>query len=104
MSTGIGCVIGSLITGVIMDKNWIRTEARFRQQRGLMPEMLITKSNLDDFPLERARLQPLPYLTILFVISVVIYGWFLQARIHIASVLTSHFLGIVAREYHITKD
>jgi MFS family permease len=71
LPNGVGCVLGSICTGRLMDRAFKRAEAQYKEEHGL--------KNLDvkaqqDFPFERARLSLMPYFTVIFIVSMALYG------------------------------
>lgn len=77
-------VLGSTITGKLLDKDY----ARIKQKHyGLSSEIAREdSSSLDEskFPIEYARLRMIPVLLVIFVGSVIGWGWSIQAKANIA--------------------
>ncbi|KAI5459442.1 major facilitator superfamily domain-containing protein [Mariannaea sp. PMI_226] len=71
LPNGIGCVLGSICTGRLLDRTYKRMEARYKEEHGL--ETINIKHN-KDFPFERARLPLMPYFSIAFAVSLALYG------------------------------
>lgn len=76
LPNGIGCILGSISTGWLLDRTFKRMEAEHRKQKaenGTSPdaEAGFTKA---EFPLERARLQLMPWFSALFILSLALYG------------------------------
>ncbi|RGP81142.1 mfs multidrug [Fusarium longipes] len=71
LPNGIGCVLGSICTGQLMDRAFKRAEARYKEEYGLKHVNLKTEHN---FPLARARLSLMPYFTVIFIFSLALYG------------------------------
>ncbi|KAG4288563.1 hypothetical protein FPRO06_06215 [Fusarium proliferatum] len=71
LPNGIGCVIGSVCTGQLMDRAFKRAEARYKQEHGLVN---VDVKSCRDFPFERVRLSLLPYFSVIFIVSVGLYG------------------------------
>ncbi|KAL1849447.1 hypothetical protein Plec18167_006559 [Paecilomyces lecythidis] len=72
LPNGIGCVLGSISTGRLMDRNFRKVAKLYRRQHQI-PEDAEIKGD-KAFPYERARLSPMPYLSVVFIIVVALYG------------------------------
>jgi MFS family permease len=68
LPTGAGMIIGSTMTGKMLD--WEYT--RIKERKG------------DDFTIEYARLRIMPFYLGLFIVCVIAWGWTIQARAHMA--------------------
>lgn len=64
LPNGLGCVLGSYVTGHIMDYDFRRVEA---QVLAAAPLELGAPISKEAFPLERARLQSMPWLMAIFI-------------------------------------
>ncbi|KAF7558136.1 hypothetical protein G7Z17_g143 [Cylindrodendrum hubeiense] len=71
LPNGFGCVLGSLITGRLLDKSFKQVEAQYKADHGL--ESVTIKGN-SDFPIERARLPLMPYFSVAFIVAMGLYG------------------------------
>ncbi|KAK7398593.1 hypothetical protein QQX98_012030 [Neonectria punicea] len=71
LPNGIGCVLGSICTGRLLDRTFKQVEAQYKEQHGL--ETVNIKST-NDFPFERARLPLMPYFSAAFIVSMALYG------------------------------
>ena len=72
LPNGCGCVLGSIVTGKIMDRMYKRVERQYRQEKGISDSVKL--KNDQDFPYERARLAPMPYLSGIFIFAIALYG------------------------------
>lgn len=72
LPNGIGCILGSLSTGWLLDKTFRRVEAEYRKQNGSSPDAAALKPG--DFPFEQARLQLMPYFSAFFILALALYG------------------------------
>ncbi|KAH7231131.1 major facilitator superfamily domain-containing protein [Fusarium tricinctum] len=70
LPNGVGCVLGSICTGQLMDRAFKRAEARYKEEHGLN----VNVKTKQDFPFERARLSLMPYFTVIFLVSMALYG------------------------------
>lgn len=91
IANGAGSMIGTLITGRILDINYRQVKARH--------EALLTQGGDEagrnsDFPLEKARLRLVPIFSLLQCTSIVLFGWTIQYpdRVHIAVPIVSTFI------------
>lgn len=76
---GFGTIIGSAVVGKLMTRNFTRLEAAYKQaphhDPPLPADFKIGKDIPLDFPLERARLGHLPWISLLFIVSTAAYGF-----------------------------
>ncbi|KAI8943381.1 hypothetical protein NX059_001394 [Plenodomus lindquistii] len=78
LPVGAGMIIGSTMTGKILDWEY----ARIKERTG------------ENFTIEYARLRLAPFNLLLFVICVIGWGWTIQSRVHMAvPLILSVFLG-----------
>ncbi|KAH9883286.1 hypothetical protein F4778DRAFT_694418 [Xylariomycetidae sp. FL2044] len=85
LSTGIGMILGSTINGKLLDYDYARLKrehARHVQESGPLGD-----DGEVSFPVERARLRMVPLLLLVFVASVVGWGWCIQLKTSIAGPL-----------------
>ncbi|KAK8256123.1 synaptic vesicle transporter [Phyllosticta capitalensis] len=68
---GVGCILGSIIAGRTMDFDYASYSTAYHLKTGQPPRK---KQPPADFPLERARLSQVPFLTAIFVLATVAYG------------------------------
>ncbi|KAF7590777.1 hypothetical protein BBP40_002393 [Aspergillus hancockii] len=90
---GVGGLAARWTIGIMVDRNF----QRHSRELGLdLPRNQQTPQHLRDMPLEKARLQltlPLVYASSAIII---LYGWVMQARVHVSGPLVVlFFLGIV---------
>jgi predicted MFS family arabinose efflux permease len=71
LPTGAGMIIGSTMTGKMLDWEYSRIKKRLG----------------DNFTIEYARLRIMPFYLGLFIICVIGWGWSIQARAHMAVLL-----------------
>ncbi|KAI5456370.1 major facilitator superfamily domain-containing protein [Mariannaea sp. PMI_226] len=72
LPNGIGCVLGSICTGRLLDRTFRHVEAQYKEEHGLDTNANI--KHIKDFPFERARLPLMPYFSIAFAASLAFYG------------------------------
>lgn len=87
LSTGAGMIFGSTINGKLLDRDYSRIKKN--QLDDKIPGSKIESSGgfNPDFPIEYARLRMVPVILLLFVASVIGWGWCIQAKISIAGPL-----------------
>ena len=96
LPNGLGCVLGSYVTGIIMDQEYKAAQRKFheawcrRERSDDQSDCTIPSDDHDDFPLERARLRPIWIISAVFILAVGSYGWTLET--HIAAPLVLQFL------------
>jgi hypothetical protein len=79
ISSGGGCIIGTLTTGKFLDVDY----RRFRSHYHDTPE---------HFPLEHARLRTMWFWISLACASVLVFGWTLEYNVHISVPMISTFV------------
>ncbi|KAK3328787.1 major facilitator superfamily domain-containing protein [Apodospora peruviana] len=75
LPNGAGCVLGSEVTGKLLDRDYKIIESQYRATHRLPADVPIDRKKLADFPVSRARLRSSWYLIILFVLAVGGYGF-----------------------------
>jgi len=95
MAIGGGSLIGSWLSGKLTDSYYrkVRNDL-IRQARSNAEKDIDAKAFEKDptFPIEKARLQVLPCITLVYAACVVGYGWALQSRVTIAVPLILQFV------------
>ncbi|KAK0709295.1 major facilitator superfamily domain-containing protein, partial [Lasiosphaeria miniovina] len=74
LSTGVGMVLGSAVTGKLLDRDYARLVTE-RESSGAA------------VPVEHARLRMSPALLLVFIAAVIAWGWCIHARVSIAAPL-----------------
>jgi hypothetical protein len=72
---GLGCVLGSLVTGKLMDRDYKREAQQYRLKHGLQDDVKLKQQDFPDFPIEQARLRSTYLLASVFVVATFIYGF-----------------------------
>ena len=92
---GLGMLVGSLLSGRALDSQYrkIRDDV-IRQTRADSEKHIDAEAIEKDpsFPIEKARLQILPWVVFVYTTCVVGYGWALQSRVTIAVPLILQFI------------
>lgn len=95
IANGVGSIVGTLVTGTLLDADYRRVKAAHEASRSTGPEDA-PKGNDDDdgFPLEKARLRLVPLLSALQCASVLLFGWTVQyaQRVHVAVPVVATFV------------
>ena len=92
---GLGMLIGSLLSGRVMDTYYKKIRDDLIRQTRIDSEKHIDPKAIEkdpSFPIEKARLQILPLVVFVYTICVIGYGWALQSRVTIAVPLLLQFI------------
>lgn len=98
IANGVGSMVGTLITGKILDIDYRRVKASYEAEATVDPEasnpIARVFSNQNDFPLEKARLRLVPVFSLFQCLSLLLFGWTIQYpnRVHIAVPIVSTFI------------
>ncbi|KAF2994154.1 hypothetical protein E8E13_000278 [Curvularia kusanoi] len=76
---GLGTIVGSTVIGILMSRSFKKAEADYLAQHDKMGNLASIKTSLPvDFPIEKARLRHIPWVTAMFILSTVAYGFSLS--------------------------
>jgi predicted MFS family arabinose efflux permease len=78
LANGFGCILGTLTTGKLLDRDYRRLERKFT-------------GSPTDFPIERARLRTVWVWSPIQWGSVLLFGWTLDKHVHIAAPVVASF-------------
>ncbi len=100
IANGAGSMIGTLVTGKILDLDYRRVKAKHEAQSRQSSlnngyDISLGTVNSDDhFPLEKARLRLVPFFSLLQCMSILLFGWTIRYsdRVHIAVPIVSTFI------------
>ncbi|KAI0172987.1 MFS general substrate transporter [Hypoxylon sp. FL1284] len=99
IANGVGSMIGTLITGKILDVDYRRVKARHEARSAgdgvdAGNNLVCSETGLKDFPLEKARLRLVPVFSLAQCLSILLFGWTIQfpERVHIAVPIVSTFI------------
>lgn len=87
LAIGGGMIIGTVLSGRMLDADFQRTKTRLVKKAEEDPEKRIRPEDVtreENFPIERARLRMLPIFTAIFILTCAGYGWSLQQETNIA--------------------
>ncbi|KAM3582225.1 hypothetical protein VKS41_005656 [Umbelopsis sp. WA50703] len=88
LANGFGCVVGSVAQGKLLDRDFRIVALK----HGMDPSQVKGGKLTPEFPLEYARLR-LSWIYILFFnVVLIVYGWCLHVKAHLAIVLILHFI------------
>lgn len=100
IANGAGSMIGTLVTGKILDIDYRRVKTK-HETRSTQSSVEIgqdlarsTTNPEKDFPLEKARLRLVPIFSLIQCMSIILFGWTVQYpdRVHIAVPIVSTFI------------
>jgi multidrug resistance protein len=97
IANGVGSMIGTLVTGKILDLDYRRVKEKFDAQSSsdqVTGEGLQRRNTEREkhFPLERARLRLVPIFSIAQCLSMLLFGWTINYSVHIAVPIVSTFI------------
>jgi MFS family permease len=85
IANGVGSMVGTLITGKILDLDYKRVETAFDQDHE-------NQNNGEAFPLEKARLRLIPLFALLQCAAMLVFGCTLQYHVHISVPIITTFV------------
>lgn len=113
LSTGGGMLLGSSLTGKLLDFEFKRIKKRVLERRGKESSVDVDeegeKSSFSrdediakdpSFPIEQARLRTMPFHLFIFVVATIGWGWCLQQEVAIAAPLVLQII----REYLTSSE
>ena len=92
---GLGMLVGSLLSGRAMDYYHKKIRDDLIRQSLTDSEKLVDPGAIEkdpSFPMEKARLQILPWVVFVYTTCVIGYGWALQSRVTVAVPLILQFI------------
>lgn len=101
IANGVGSMVGTLITGKILDFDYRKVKASFESrssiqdvESGAGDNSSRTVVDQEDFPLEKARLRVVPVFSGLQCLSILLFGWTIEypGHVHIAVPIISTFI------------
>lgn len=91
-------MLGSLITGKLMDRDYKREAKAYREKHFLQENVKLKQQDFPDFPIEKARLKSTYALTSVFIVATAVYGFSVEWIIAIP--LTLQFISSFYRATH----
>ncbi|GLA28380.1 hypothetical protein AnigIFM63309_008657 [Aspergillus niger] len=95
IANGVGSMIGTLVTGKILDADYRRVKSRYEASLDAeQGEETTAATREENFPLEKARLRLVPIFSILQCLSIILFGWTINyaRKVHIAVPIVSTFI------------
>ncbi|THZ51778.1 MFS general substrate transporter [Aureobasidium pullulans] len=84
LANGVGCILGTLTTGKLLDADYRRWKKRFAQSHM-------------GFPIERVRLRMILFYGPVQCVAVLVFGWVVDKEIHVSvSIICLFFVGWAA--------
>jgi multidrug resistance protein len=80
IANGVGSMIGTLVTGKILDADYHHVKAQYESS---LADIEAENDSDDDFPLEKARLRLVPLFASLQCASIILFGWTIQYPDHV---------------------
>lgn len=84
LSNGGGSIIGSFVSGRVMNYFYQREVVQFQQTHGIERATALIESRDPSFNIHRARLAPLPIVSTLQIIGSLVFGWTIEKNVHCA--------------------
>lgn len=95
IANGVGSMVGTLVTGKVLDLDYRRVRAKYEAQNDIEAgDEWKTVPSQADFPIEKARLRLVPFFSGLQCLSILLFGWTIQypRHVHIAVPIVSTFI------------
>ncbi|TPX17865.1 uncharacterized protein E0L32_002966 [Thyridium curvatum] len=99
IANGVGSMIGTLITGKILDVDYRRVKAKHESRAAHIENNLSVSEqeatdDISDFPIEKARLRLVPVFACIQGLSILLFGWTVEypERVPIAVPIVSTFV------------
>ncbi|KAM0744136.1 hypothetical protein ACQRIT_001450 [Beauveria bassiana] len=80
IANGVGCILGTLVNGRILDADYSRVKAQLAAATAAAGDSA-SEGHDDDvtsFPIEKARLRLLPVFSLIQCLSILLFGWTIQ--------------------------
>ncbi|KAF1969707.1 major facilitator superfamily transporter [Bimuria novae-zelandiae CBS 107.79] len=73
---GVGTIIGSTVIGKLLNTSYAQVEEAYRIEHDIPSKEKLSKYSIPiDFPIEKARLKHIPWITAVFITSTMAYGF-----------------------------
>lgn len=96
LPNGAGCVLGSYITGYLMDHDYKVVERQYRLHKNIPADTVLNKKELVDFPVEKSRMRNIWWIVLIFVITTALYGFSLSLNIIALPLILQFFIAYTA--------
>ena len=90
MAIGGGTVIGGLVTGKLLDRDYKKLKERIVREASTEPENPLSAEQVardENFPIEQARMRMIPFHLIVYTACCAGYGWCLEKEVNMAAPL-----------------
>jgi hypothetical protein len=90
LAIGGGIVIGGLVTGKLLDKDYKKLTERIVREASTDPENPLSAEQVardENFPIEQARMRMIPFHLIVYIACCAGYGWCLEKGVNMAAPL-----------------
>ncbi|KAF8560011.1 MFS general substrate transporter [Imleria badia] len=87
LAIGGGTVIGSLVTGKLLDRDYRKTKEKIVLEAPMDPENPVSAEQVardENFPIEQARMRKIPFHLIVYSACCAGYGWCLEKKVNMA--------------------
>jgi hypothetical protein len=91
LPSGVGTLLGFFVISFLLDRDYNTIERRYKASHDIEKDPKLKFKHNSDFPIERARLRNMWWVTLLFIGATIGYGFSLPSK-HIAIPLVMQFL------------
>ncbi|KAK4464075.1 major facilitator superfamily domain-containing protein [Cladorrhinum samala] len=91
IANGFGSMVGTLTTGKLLDADYARIKSSLTASSTSDSENSEAPEE-PSFPLEKARLRLMPIFALLNVASIIVFGWTIRYKVHIAVPIITTFI------------
>lgn len=87
LAIGGGTIIGGLVTGKVLDRDYKKLKERIAREASMDPENPVPTEQVardETFPIEQARMRMAPFNLIVYTACCAGYGWCLEKEVNIA--------------------
>jgi MFS family permease len=95
LPNGAGCVLGSILTGYLMDHDYKTVERQYRLEKNIPADTVLNKE-LVDFPIEKSRMRNIWWIILIFIITTALYGFSLSLNIIALLLILQFFIAYTA--------
>ncbi|KAK0121873.1 hypothetical protein ONS95_010152 [Cadophora gregata] len=96
LPNGAGCVIGSYVTGYLMDHDYRVIESQYRIAQCIPDDTILNKKDLVDFPIERSRLRNIWWIVSIFIAATAAYGFSFNLNLLAIPLILQFFIAYTA--------
>ena len=96
LPNGADCVLGSILTGYLMDHDYKTVERQYRLGKNIPEDMVLNKKELVVFPIENARQRNIWWIVLIFIVTTALYGFSLSLNIIALALILQFFIAYTA--------